>query len=103
MDGEGFPKRSDVFAGNVSEPKTLAGMISTLSSPGMMHPLIVMDAGIATAENIRWLKERGYAYLVVSRQKKGAVPAAMVTVVSPSKVIFRINPRSAASLSLAVT
>lgn len=89
VDGEGFPKRSDVFAGNVSEPKTLAGMISTLSSPGMMHPLIVMDAGIATAENIRWLKEHGYAYLVVSRQKKGAVPAAMVTVREDARRLIR--------------
>jgi hypothetical protein len=28
-----------------------------------------MDAGIATAVNITWLKERGYRYLVVSRER----------------------------------
>ena len=89
VDADGFPKRSNVFAGNVSEPKTLAGMISALSSPGMMHPLVVMDAGIATAENIRWLKEHGYAYLVVSRKKKGVVPAEMITVREDARRLIR--------------
>jgi len=89
VDADGFPKRSDVFAGNVSEPKTLAGMISALSSPGMMHPLVVMDAGIATADNIVWLKEHGYAYLVVSRKKQGAVPAEMVTVREDARRLIR--------------
>ena len=28
-----------------------------------------MDAGIATAENIAWLIERNYLYLVVSRER----------------------------------
>ena len=31
--------------------------------------LIVMDAGIATAANIAWLKEQEYRYLVVSRER----------------------------------
>ncbi|MCI5145718.1 MAG: hypothetical protein D3923_09345 [Candidatus Electrothrix sp. AR3] len=29
-----------------------------------------MDAGIATEENITWLKENGYKYIVVSRKRK---------------------------------
>lgn len=28
-----------------------------------------MDAGIASAENIAWLTERGYLYLVVNRER----------------------------------
>ncbi len=28
-----------------------------------------MDAGIATEENIQWLKDKGYPYLVVSRKR----------------------------------
>jgi transposase len=32
-------------------------------------PVIIMDAGIASAENIAWLIERDYFYLVVSRER----------------------------------
>ena len=70
LDGSGFPKRSEVFAGNVSEPKTLAQMLATLvgkdSSP---TPTVVLDAGIATEENITWLVDNGYHYVVVSRKR----------------------------------
>jgi len=31
--------------------------------------LVVMDAGIATDDNLRWLREQGYRYLVVSRER----------------------------------
>jgi transposase len=33
------------------------------------RPTIVMDAGIATEENITWLKQQGYPYIVVSRKQ----------------------------------
>ena len=70
LDGSGFPKRSEVFAGNVSEPKTLAQMVGTLvekhTSPA---PTVVLDAGIATEENIAWLVEHHYPYVVVSRKR----------------------------------
>ena len=36
LDADGFPKRSDTFDGNVSEPGTLEGMIHSLSSPDML-------------------------------------------------------------------
>jgi transposase len=87
---DGFPKRSDVFDGNVSEPGTLAGMISALSSPGMLtKPLIVMDAGLATENNIIWLKVQGYQYIVVSRKKKREVPTEMVTVREDTRRLIR--------------
>lgn len=72
LDGSGFPKRSHVFEGNVSEASTLAEMIHELQSPGialLQKPTVVMDAGIATQENIDWLKDHQYPYLVVSRKK----------------------------------
>jgi len=71
LDGSGFPKRSHVFEGNVSEPSTLAEMIDKLQSTAtpLLKPTVVMDAGIATQENIDWLKEHFYPYLVVSRKK----------------------------------
>jgi len=68
LDSSGFPRSSKVFAGNASEPLTLKEMVESLSASGS-NPLIVMDAGIATEKNLRWLKEKGWRYLVVSRKR----------------------------------
>ena len=68
LDASGFPKRSEVFEGNVSEPKTLEKMLQRLA-PGAVVPTVVLDAGIATEENLAWLAEQGYRYLVVSRER----------------------------------
>lgn len=70
LDGSGFPKRSEVFEGNASEPKTLAEMVGKLVARNPGHaPTVVLDAGIATEENIVWLVENGYRYIVVSRRR----------------------------------
>ena len=72
LDGDGFPLSSQVFPGNASEPETLALMIEGLQDNNpfnQVKPVIIMDAGIASAENIAWLIERDYLYLVVSREK----------------------------------
>ena len=68
LDASGFVRRSQVFAGNVSEPHTLAEMLSALQAP--KSALVVMDRGIATQDNITWLAAQGYRYLVVSRERK---------------------------------
>ena len=70
LDASGFPKRSEVFEGNVSEPKTLEKMLGHLAlAPGAVAPTVVLDAGIATEENLAWLTEHNYRYLVVSRER----------------------------------
>ena len=74
LDSSGFPKCSKVFEGNVSEPVTLEKMIKGMeqkSSPDLLNhqkATIVMDAGIATEDNIKWLKGHHYPYIVVSRK-----------------------------------
>jgi hypothetical protein len=65
LDGSGFVRRSQTFAGNVSEPGTLSAMLAGLGTPA--GALVVMDAGIATEANVSWLAEHGYRYLVVRR------------------------------------
>ena len=77
LDADGFPKKSNVFDGNVSEPKTLEAMIRDLaaSNSPLIKPIIVLDAGIATEANIQWLKENQYCYLAVSRKRKKDIPA----------------------------
>lgn len=70
LDGSGFPRRSEVFAGNASEPKTLAEMLGTLQGKEADRaPTVVLDAGIATEENITWLIDNGHRYVVVSRKR----------------------------------
>ena len=67
LDGSGFVQRSEVFPGNVKEDSTLEGMLARLSAP--RDALVVMDAGIATEDNVTWLRDNGYRYLVVSRER----------------------------------
>lgn len=71
VDELGFCKKSNILEGSVSEPHTLKEMIEALSSNIVRDPLptIVMDAGIATIENLQYLREIGFHYLCVSRTK----------------------------------
>jgi transposase len=70
LDGQGFPKHSEIFEGNVNERATLQTMISRLDRGGFTkRPIIVMDAGIATKENADWLKSNGYAYIIMMKGK----------------------------------
>jgi transposase len=82
LDSSGFPKRSEVFEGNVSEPKTLERMLQRLSAaPGADGPTVVLDAGIATEENLTWLKAQGYRYLAVSRERHKPFDAEQATLI----------------------
>jgi transposase len=67
LDGSGFVRSSKVFAGNASEPSTAKEMLNQLAAP--KQALVIMDRGISTADNIKWLNDEGYRYLVVSREQ----------------------------------
>ena len=68
LDGSGFPRRSRVFAGNACEPTTLAQMLTGLGAPS--GATVVMDAGIATEANLKFLRDAGHHYVVVSRLRE---------------------------------
>ena len=71
LDGSGFPKKSEGLAGHVSEPKTLAERLRKLSLQEAAHaPTVVLDAGIATQDNIDGLVANHYRYVVVSRKRQ---------------------------------
>ena len=75
LDSSGFPKGSEVFEGNASEPKTLQQMIKKLyKNNNRGRPTIVLDAGISSEENLTWLKDKGYNYIVVSKKAKKMLP-----------------------------
>ena len=65
LDGSGSIRRSQTFAGNVSEGATLEGMLSGLGAPP--GAMVIMDAGIASEAKVTWLSEHGYRYRVVRR------------------------------------
>jgi transposase len=69
MNEHGFLNRTAILPGNASEPKTLEEMIEGLSvHESLFKPTIILDAGIATKDNLAWLKRNGYTYVVSARQ-----------------------------------
>jgi transposase len=75
LNRDGFPKRSEILPGNISEPKTLKDILQKLHTDNKAtKPMIIMDAGIATEENLKYLKEQGYTYIVVSRKRDPVMP-----------------------------
>lgn len=69
LDSSGFPRRSHVYSGNVTESATLSEMLHELERGDGTKATVVMDAGIATEDNVTWLREHKYPYLVVSRKR----------------------------------
>ena len=67
----GFVKHSSIHEGNFSDCKGIDEVISSLDKVmGTGHkPVVVMDAGIATKNNIKAVRDKGYHYLCVSRVK----------------------------------
>jgi len=67
---EGFLKYSNIYQGNMADCKTLEEIIGALSKQtSFTHrkPIVVIDAGIATNDNLAMLKNKGYGYMCVSR------------------------------------
>ena len=78
LDGAGFPRGCEVLAGDVSEPATLSAALerfeAEVGAGEGKKPTVILDAGIATEENIGWLRERGYGWICVSRETRRAPP-----------------------------
>jgi hypothetical protein len=68
----GFIKYSAVLQGNVSDPATLDAMLKDLrskTSGSAKTALVVIDAGIATEDNLAKIRSEGFHYLCVSRSR----------------------------------
>ncbi len=68
----GFVKYSKIYAGNISDGSTLERTIDDLESRRIDKtgkPVIAMDAGFSSEDNIKMLIEKGYDYISVSRRK----------------------------------
>ena len=69
LDRDGFPKAHEVFDGNRADRTTVAEMLEALEGRVGRTPgaTVVVDRGMAFADNLREIQERGYHYLVASR------------------------------------
>jgi Transposase DDE domain len=66
----GFIKHSSIHEGNFSDSKDIEKVINSLDyATGTNKPVIVLDAGIATKDNLTTIRKKGYHYLCVSRTK----------------------------------
>lgn len=84
---EGFLKYSQIFEGNIADSKTLEQIITELSartSSTRRQPVVVLDAGIATEDNLKLLKENKFDYMCVSRS--GMNKYAIDTQSNPVKI-----------------
>ena len=71
INAQGFIRHSNIYEGNKPDTQTLKGMIENLNnhcSP-KAKKTIVMDAGIATEENLAFIANQGYHYVCVSRKR----------------------------------
>jgi len=71
IDASGFPRSAEILPGNASEPATLEKAIQQLNGA---QPTVIMDAGIATAANLAYLREQKLDWLCVQRTKTPPVP-----------------------------
>ena len=71
---DGMPICSQIYKGNQSEPETMETMMVRLmqrlygSQIPMFKPTVAMDRGIATDDNVKWLRDNGYEYIVIKRE-----------------------------------
>ena len=71
LDREGFPKAHTVLKGNTRDPETLSGILDILEKRvEEKRVTVVMDRGLATEKNLEIVRERGYTYIVATRQKE---------------------------------
>ena len=62
---EGFPLGYEVFAGNTHDSKTVKTIVEALEKKhGSLNRVWVMDRGMVSDENLKFLRERGCHYIV---------------------------------------
>ena len=62
---DGFPLGYEVFAGNTHDSTTVRTIVATMEARhGTVGKVWIMDRGMASAENIDWLRESGRRYIV---------------------------------------
>jgi transposase len=96
----GFPLYSAIYEGNISEIKTLKDLIKDISIKskwiGSTKPIIVIDAGISSDENLIEIYLEGYDYVAISKSehqkyRKLVVPEQLQEIESNSGVKLQVQ------------
>jgi transposase len=62
---DGFPLGYEVFAGNTHDSKTLQTIVATMEARhGMLGRVWITDRGMASNENLAWLRATGRRYII---------------------------------------
>jgi transposase len=97
IDREGFPRAHEIFEGNVQDRQTLPSMLGLLEKRvGLPEgSTIVVDRGMAFAENIAELRRRKLHYVVAAGQKeRDRLLAEFESVDGFGEVVRRPSPRN---------
>lgn len=80
INAEGFIRHSRIYEGNIPDMSTLGDMIEDLEShsPTNASKTIVLDAGIATEDNLKLINGKGYKYVCVSRKRLKDYPSSTI-------------------------
>ncbi len=62
---DGFPLGYEVFAGNTHDSKTVQSIVSAMEARhGVVGRVWIADRGMASAENLAWLRQTGRRYII---------------------------------------
>jgi transposase len=62
---DGFPLGYEVFAGNTHDSRTLQTIVATMEARhGVLGRVWITDRGIASADNLAWLRQTGRRYII---------------------------------------
>src|ERR1700716_811149 len=62
---DGFPLGYEVFAGNTHDSRTLQTIVVTMEARhGMLGRVWITDRGMASADNLTWLRQTGRRYII---------------------------------------
>jgi len=70
FDEHGCPLANEIFEGNMADTKTLSVILERLDrivwddQDLSKRPIVILDAGFASKENMQMLKDKGYSYLI---------------------------------------
>jgi transposase len=97
INAEGFIRHSRIYEGNKADTATLADMLADLQQHSATHSkqTVVLDAGIASEENLALIREKGYHYVCVSRHRLNDYPFD-----GEEKRVVALTDRGKSSVSL---
>ena len=93
INSEGFIRHSRIYEGNKPDTATIADMLMDLEehSKTGVKKTVVIDAGIASEENLELIASKGYKYVCVARSQVAEYEAAIESKVMKIQLTDRNN------------